>query len=352
MQPGVVVLIGAGETSTHSRRILDWVLRDTPVPVRIAILETPAGFEPNSAQVAQRIGTFFEHRLQNHRPQVSIVPARKRGTPFSPDEARIADMIPGSDLLFMGPGSPTYAVRQLRDSLTWHTWVAANRLGAALVLASAGVISASAHALPVYEIYKVGEELHWQQGLDLFGPYGLNLAFVPHWDNCDGGEELDTSRCYMGQARFESLMELLPDGVTVVGIPEHTALILDLARQTCQVRGRGGVTLVRDGEARIFVPGRPFAVSELGPYRAQAPDVGLPEDIWVKVRELGEHAYTGRSSNPPEEIRRLVEVREASRSREDWATADRLREQIAQLGWSIRDTEQGPRIEPVQSTGP
>ncbi len=346
-QPGLSVLIGAGETSSSGREIFDWVFRRLPVPARVAILETPAGFELNSAQVAGRVADFLRHRLQNYRPQVTIVPARKRDTPFSPEAPQIAEMIPGADLLFMGPGSPTYAVRQLQDSLAWHTMVATHRLGAALVLASAAVVSAGAYALPVYEIYKVGEDLHWQRGLDLFGPYGLNLAFVPHWNNRDGGAELDTSRCYMGRARFERLMAMLPNDVTVVGIDEHTALIFHLESQTCQVRGKGGVTVMRNGDGQRFEPGDAFPVHELGRYRRQEVHAGIPEQVWANVRRLRAQARMNTPLNPDAEVQRLVEDREKARARRDWVTADRLRERIAALGWLIEDTEHGPRLRPA-----
>ena len=147
----------------------------------------------------------------------------------------------------MGPGSPTYAVRQLEDSLAWHTLQARHRLGAALVFASAAVIAISRYALPVYEIYKVGEDLHWKPGLDLLGQYDLPLVFIPHWNNNDGGTELDTSRCFMGQKRFASLMAQLPSGLTVMGIEENTALILEPAAGEGRVIGAGGVTLIHTG---------------------------------------------------------------------------------------------------------
>ncbi len=78
-------------------------------------------------------------------------------------------------------------MRQLQASLTWHTILARHRLGASLALASAAAIAAGTFALPVYEIYKVGEDPHWKPGLDLLKPFGLSLAFIPHWDNMEGG---------------------------------------------------------------------------------------------------------------------------------------------------------------------
>ena len=58
----------------------------------------------------------------------------------------------------------------------------------------------------MYEIYKVGEDLGWKAGLNLLGPFGRSVAIVPHWNNHEGGEELDTSHSFMGQERFERLL--------------------------------------------------------------------------------------------------------------------------------------------------
>ena len=48
----------------------------------------------------------------------------------------------------------------------------------------------------------------------------------------------------------------------------------------------------------------------------------------------------------PEEALALVAQREAARSRRDWAEADRLRAQVAALGWEVRDTPAGPQVTP------
>jgi cyanophycinase-like exopeptidase len=344
--PGLVVLFGAGESSASGQRIFDWLFRRLPVPVQVAILETPAGFELNSAQVAGRIGDFLQQRLRNYAPQVTIVPARKRGTPSSPENPEVASLLHKADAIFLGPGSPTYAVRQLRDSLTWHTLVASHRLGAALVLASAACIAASAHALPVYEIYKVGEELHWHRGLDLFGPYGLSLVFVPHWNNQDGGAELDTSRCYMGQARFESLLGMLPGDKTVVGIDEHTALVFDLCAGTCHVLGSDGVTVLRDGQVGRFASGETFPLQVLGEFQEVAAQEGLPPGLLAQVQKEHVAARTESSPVPPKRVIAMVEQRETLRTRRAWAAADELRERIAGLGWLVLDTPDGPQLVP------
>jgi hypothetical protein len=148
--PGPVVLFGSGETSPSGRKIFERVLRQLPESPRIALLETPAGFELNSAQVIGRVADFLRHRLQNFNPRVTVIPARKRNTPFSPDDPEIVAPLYQADAIFMGPGSPTYAVRQLRDSLAWNIMIARHRIGAAIILASAATIAISTRSLPDY----------------------------------------------------------------------------------------------------------------------------------------------------------------------------------------------------------
>ncbi|MFO3796431.1 MAG: hypothetical protein ACK8QZ_03990 [Anaerolineales bacterium] len=46
-----------------------------------------------------------------------------------------------ASIIFMGPGSPTYAVRQLKNSLAWKVLRARYRLGSALIFASAATIA-------------------------------------------------------------------------------------------------------------------------------------------------------------------------------------------------------------------
>ncbi|RME08700.1 MAG: cysteinyl-tRNA synthetase [Anaerolineae bacterium] len=344
-RPGLIALFGSGETSPSGRRIFERVLQRCPEGLQLALLETPSGFEPNSAQVVGRIADFITERLQNYRPRCHVIPARKRGTPFSPDDQDLLAPMLQADVLFMGPGSPTYAVRQLRGSLAWAYLRALHRLGVHLTLASAASIAISAYALPVYEIYKVGEDLHWKPGLNLLADYGFNLIFVPHWNNSDGGEELDTSCCYLGVARFERLLDLLPDECVVVGIDEHTGLLMDLQAGRCEVVGAGGVTVGRAGKWRTFR--EEFPLQELGTLLWPSPGEGVDATVWQRV-ERARKEKRRQSPRPPAEVLALVARREQARQRKDWARADALRAQIRALGWMVQDTPDGPRLVTVE----
>jgi hypothetical protein len=348
IRPGRVALLGSGETSPSGGRVFEAVVNHLTGPPRVAVLETPAGFELNSAQVAGRVADFLRQRLQNYQPEIVVVPARKRHTAFSPDDPALTRLMLDANLIFAGPGSPTYAVRQLRESRAWHTLTARHRLGATLVFASAATTAVGAFVLPVYEIYKAGEEPHWRPGLDFFGAYGLSLVLVPHWNNAEGGAELDTSRCFMGEARFAELMALLPEHITVVGIDEHSALVIDFETAQAEVMGRGGVTWLHAERERHFDSGRSFPLAALGPFRPCEPAAGLPAEVWEEVWS----AQVRPPSVPPsvpDDVMALVEERQAARARRDWAAADALRERIAATGWSVQDTPEGPRLEPAKS---
>ncbi len=353
-QPGLVVLLGSGETSATIRKVYHWLFERSRSSINIGILETPAGFEPNSDCVAGYIADFVKKRLQNFQPRITMIPARKRGTAFSPDDPEILAPLLEANAIMMGPGSPTYAVRQLEASLAWHTLTARHRLGADLIFASAATIASSAYALPVYEIYKVGEDLHWKPGLNLLKPFGLSLVFIPHWNNNDGGTELDTSRCYMGKARFDQLVGMLPAEPTIVGIDERTALIIDLTAGVAQIMGIGNVTVVRDGQEEVFATGQLFDLCELGLFQ-HLPDplTGIPFQVWdwvvtvqTEVEQREERALT-----PSVEVLSLLEERTKARVHKDWARADALRGKIEAMGWQVLDTPEGPQLEPLSKPG-
>jgi hypothetical protein len=343
--PGPIVLFGSGEAAPAARRAHAAALDRISPPVRACVLETPAGFEPNSPRVAGRLAEFLRHRFQF---EAHVVPARRRGTPESPDEPRVVEPLLTANFIMLGPGSPTYTVRQLSDSLAWHIVLARHRLGAALVLASAAAIATSAYALPVYEIYKVGQDLHWQPGLDLLGPFGRRVAVVPHWNNREGGAELDTSHSYMGGERFERLLAMLPSGVDVLGVDEHTAAVLDFSAGSIQVLGRGAITWLSGGRSLRVDAGGTVPLESLGLSSTPTSHHDIPDDVWRAAHEAAEASESAPPPQPTEAIEVLLTERTAARARGDWTAADHLRQQISTAGWEVRDTPEGPQLLPTQ----
>jgi hypothetical protein len=341
MALGRIAFLGSGETARAGGGIFECLAGALPTPLRIAILETPAGFEPNSGQVAERVADFMRVRLRDRNPEVEVIPARKRGTPFSTDEPAVLESLRTANFIFMGPGSPTYAIRQLQGSLAWDLVRARHRLGATLAFASAAAIAVGAWALPVYEVYKVGEDIYSCPGLNLFDDFGLRLSFVPHWNNGDGGDDVDTRRCFVGLERFEVWCNSLPAANIIVGLDEHTGLIFDFEARLCEVCGGSSVTLVRDGTATSYPAGTRLALGQFGAFSPPFPiRKGISERAWRMV----EQAPPCADEQPSAAVLALAGERQQARRGRNWAESDRLREQIAALGWTVQDTEAGQHL--------
>ena len=336
-QVGQLWLIGSGETSASAHKMYERMFTALRAPVQLAILETPAGFEVNSALVAQRVSNFIQTSMKNFSPSISVIPARRRDGPFSTNDPKLSAPILGANCLYLGAGSPTYLVRHLNDTLALRYLLGRHRAGASMCLASAAAIAFGAKTLPVYEIFKAGDDLHWVDGLDLFGLFGLELAVVTHWDNREGGAQLDTRRCYMGMARMEQLTRLLPPTTIVLGIDEHTGILFDFQAEQCQVIGKGRATILAQGrEEQVYQTGASFPIQTLGPYR-------LPTDF----EAYGPHILGGMEGQeievePTQGVLDLIQEREEARHAENWAEADSIRLQVAARGFEIQDTSEGP----------
>jgi cyanophycinase-like exopeptidase len=341
MALGQIAFLGSGETSLAGGRIFETLARQIKEPLRIALLETPAGFELNSPQVVGRVGDFMQTRLQNYKPTVNVIPARKKNTAYSPDDPDIVKPLLYANMIFMGPGSPTYAIKQLKDTLTWDVVRARHRLGATLVFASAATISIGAHALPVYEIYKVGQDVHVVDGLSLFSDFGLHISFIPHWNNAEGGVDLDTSRCFIGMDRFNEWCDLLPSENETIGLDEHTGLIMDFETGLCEVNGVSSVSLVRECNPEMYASGSKFPLNELGEFRIPDP---VEKDIPAHVWDMCVNAPPLEADQPPEEVIGLGERRAAARANKNWAESDKLRAEIAALGWTVQDSKDGYKL--------
>ncbi len=336
-QLGKVLLLSSGETSSSGRRIFQGIFAEMGPSIRVAILETPAGFELNSTWVAERVGDYIKSSLQNFSPHVSIVPARRQDGPYSTNDSDILAPLVNANYIYLGAGSPTYLVRHFKDSLALSYLLGRHRMGATLCFTSAAAISFGAKTLPVYEIFKAGHDPYWDKGLDFFGMFGLDLAIVTHWNNNEGGDRVDTSRCFVGQPRMESLRKSLPSSTLILGIDEHTGVLFDFQAEQCQVQGLGSAFIEGPEYSKVFKSGTSFPITELGPYHAppEVPGYGTPVAKTGDAREP--------EVEPPQEVLSLISKREEARREKNWSDADVLREQIAREGFEVEDTPEGPR---------
>ncbi len=258
--PRLLCIMGSGETTPTMVSVhADLLARLGPRPVPAVLLDTPFGFQENASDISEKTVAYFRERV-GFPIAVASFRNRELATPLEYETmlARVAE----ARYVFAGPGSPSYALRQWLGTGVPDLLGAKLRDGGCVTLASAAAVGLGLYALPVYEVYKVGEDPRWLEGLDLMSIIGLRAAVVPHYNNAEGGTH-DTRYCYMGERRLRILEEMLPDGVDIIGVDEHTAAIFDLDAGTVSIRGRGGLTLRRSGRSQRFENGSTMPVSEL-----------------------------------------------------------------------------------------
>ncbi len=249
---GRITLVGAGELMSAMSSLHRVALQRLGGPAKPVFLDTAAGFETNVDAIVEKAVEYYAHHLQTDL-KVARFRHRERAAPA--DTAAAVSAIRDANLIFAGPGSPTYAIRQWRESPVWDAVVQRFQAGADILFASAASISLGRYSLPVYEIYKAGEDPFWMDGLNLLGEFGLDLAVVPHYDDNSGGENYDSRFCYMGARRFDILQSCLPGDVAILGIDAYTAICFDPNTREATVSGQGGVTVIGEGGSQRFESG-------------------------------------------------------------------------------------------------
>ena len=250
--------MGSGETaptmvSTHRR--LAASLADGPATVRsmvnAALLDTPYGFQENASELAERAVNYFSESVDVNL-RVGGLTSLSSTDPLTRE--RGLELLRTSDYLFAGPGSPTYALREWAQ--TDVPSIISEKLdhGGIVVFASAAALTIGARTVPVYEIYKCGHDPYWLEGLNVLGHIGINAAVIPHYDNAEGGHH-DTRFCYLGERRLQLMEQELPTDHYVLGVDEHTGVILNIDEGSAEVVGNGMLTIRIDGASRTFTAG-------------------------------------------------------------------------------------------------
>lgn len=256
---GTIALMGSGEFTSTMVEVHKELLRGLGTKPRAVFLDTPAGFQLNADDLAQRAVAYFRDRVGY---PMKIVSFKSKTDVNAYDAEKAYHALDDSDFILIGPGSPTYAVSQWLGTPIPKILIQRIEAGACLVAASAAALTVGNFTLPVYEIYKVGQGLHWVEGLHLLEHFGFSLVVIPHWNNAEGGTH-DTRFCYMGEPRFRHLESLLPPDVSILGLDEHTVCLLDLETGEAKVKGIGRVTLRHNAQEIAFEPGESFGLELL-----------------------------------------------------------------------------------------
>ena len=261
--PRILTIMGSGETaptmvSTH--RKLTALL---PKPVKAVLLDTPYGFQENAPELATRAVEYFRNSVNVDITVAGLV--RLHDTHIAADPVQIERglrSISDATYIFAGPGSPTYALRQWSGSNVASSIINKLMNGGIVTFASAAALTLGKVTVPVYEVYKVGQDVQRLDGLDVLSAIGINAAVIPHYDNAEGGNH-DTRFCYLGESRLRMFEKMLDDDTYVLGIDEHTGLVIDLDAHVANVVGNGTVTLRLRENSYIYESGSTIALSVL-----------------------------------------------------------------------------------------
>jgi hypothetical protein len=243
--------------------------------------------------------------------------------------------------------------------------------GGVVVLASAAAVTAGQLSLPVYEVYKVGQAPYWGEGLDLLSRIGLRATVVPHFNNAEGGTH-DTSCCWVGRRRLALLRREVPD-LPVLGIDEHTALVID--PETCEgtVHGQGGLHLLVGDEVRDVPTGGSIQLDDAlrgGAVAAATSDEPVQHDLGRAVQQRDAGAVVAALAREQDldravllaalepvlergwsqpDVRLLLEARRRAREDKQWAISDLLRDGLQALGVAVEDTPDGQRVRDLKN---
>jgi cysteinyl-tRNA synthetase len=72
--------------------------------------------------------------------------------------------------------------------------------------------------------------------------------------------------------------------------------------------------------------------------------IGAGEQLGEMLYAIGQERLLETEDGADDEAQRLLDEREHARAARDFATADARRDQLAELGWVVRDTPQGPQL--------
>ncbi|MEI7506979.1 MAG: hypothetical protein WCK23_09210 [Actinomycetes bacterium] len=257
--PRILTIMGSGETAPTMMKHHRELIARFPGTPRAVVLDTPYGFQENAAELASKAVEYFRKSV-GHPIEIAGL-TRLHGQDTLTVEQGLA-RVRQADYVFAGPGSPTYALRQWAGTSVPDIVRGKMRTGGAVTFASAAALTLGRYTVPVYEIYKVGDDPCWLEGLDVLGEIGLNVAVIPHYDNAEGGHH-DTRFCYLGEHRLAMLEEQLPNDAHVIGVDEHTGIILDLDANTATVIGNSTITVRIKGHSTIHNAGDVISIDAL-----------------------------------------------------------------------------------------
>ncbi len=219
--PGLIALVGGNEFRPDCEPMDRALLAKIGArPARVVILPTAAAQE--NPELAAENGVRYFNRLGGHAQTAMVIDAA------TGRETKWIRLIQKADLAYFTGGDPVYLLNAMRNSPAWKAVLEVRENGGMLAGSSAGAMI-------------FGEKM-WAPGKGWVGGLGLlpRLAFIPHHARL-------ADLWNAGQMRAS-----LPEGFTLVGIDEATALL----GVPWQVLGAGKVAVYKTAQPEMFASGQ------------------------------------------------------------------------------------------------
>jgi cell wall-associated NlpC family hydrolase len=327
-----------------------------PQPVQAVVLDTPYGFQENAPELASRAQDYFRTSINVEIEIAGLV--RLHDTHIAADPVQIERglrRVANANYIFAGPGSPTYALRQWSGSPIASIITGKLQTGGIVTFASAAALTLGKATVPVYEVYKVGQDVERLDGLDILSSIGINAAVIPHYDNAEGGNH-DTRFCYLGEKRLELFETMLDNDTYVLGVDEHTGLVIDIDAQEATVVGNGGVTLRLRSQSFVYPTGSvlPFSLLQ-NPFQLLDPGSSATSNKTARIASTESPVQDAPTTSAPSSLEQSLqqasqEFEEAMKDRNaEGAVRAALALEQAMVDWKA-DTLQGDVTDRCRAT--
>ena len=199
MSAGPLALVGSGEYLPAMLEIERGLLAGR----QPRYVQLPTAAAPEGPAVWERWARLGAEQAARLGVEQVVLAVRERSDALRPE---IAEQVRGAGLVYLSGGNPAYLAETLRKTVVWSAIVAAWRAGAALAGCSAGAMAMTGRVPNMRALHKP-----FVPGLGLLP----HLRVIPHFDKMLGWAPDLVTR----------VLVHAPDGVTVLGIDEETALV-------------------------------------------------------------------------------------------------------------------------------
>lgn len=205
---GAVALVGSGEY-TDAMNETDQVLLETvggAAHARVVLLPTASGLEAEGPRYWNDLGRDHFARLGVTDIRPAWIIDRK-----SADDPAQVELLRDANFFYFSGGKPSHVIESLRGTRAWERIVAAYQAGAVLAGCSAGAMALSEKTF-AFSIRLSHGKIGWTDALNVVP----GIIVFPHFDRM---------MRFPSEVAFHQIVKSAPDGCTVLGIDEDTALV-------------------------------------------------------------------------------------------------------------------------------